>query len=755
MIQFNEKKWIAFVVILAGVMLIGAFVIEKQPSTQSEVQQIRSIKELSSLLAANDGNSYGARTALAGVAPAPQTALEDSSSSGASKGGYSTTNVQVANVDEPDFVKSDGTYFYIASSASQNVTIMQAYPAENAQVVSTLSFQGYVNQLFIFEDKLVVYGQESYQNEYAKQAQIAIPYQTRSFIRVYDVSNHANPQLIKDITYEGYYQDARMVGSYVYTLVNQPIMRSEESVTLPSVSEDGSDEKIAATSISYFPDLGGYQLSTIFALNLDNLELAQDSFLTGYTQTIYMSEKALYLTAPKQVDYRDYQKALLEEVVIPSLGEAQRDEARALPNKGDEFYSRESAIQEVVANYYNSLSLDDKRAFEQQLTERAQTFQEQWEKETQKTLIHKIELDKGSITYRAKGEVSGYILNQFSLDEFEGNLRVATTTNQNFYGGPILFAQTETTTPRLESATAPSPGDSQTMAIDPIVPTERNNADKNHVYVLDEGLNLIGKLENLAPGERIYSARFMGERAYLVTFKQIDPLFVLDLSNPSNPSVLGKLKIPGFSTYLHPFDETHVIGIGQDTQGEVTEGSIRAAIPAGLKLALFDVSDPANPQEIDRYILGNRGSESQALYDHKAFFFNAERGLLVLPVTVRSQTGAKDMWSWGKVTFQGAYVFYLTLDKGFSVRGTITHLNESEQAQLASASEHEYYYPAYDAAISRTFVIENSLYTISQREVRANDIASLQQQSRVSLPQSTPQVYPMYAAESGVAVKAA
>ncbi|NIP67558.1 hypothetical protein GWM83_02345, partial [Candidatus Bathyarchaeota archaeon] len=114
----------------------------------------------------------------------------------------------------------------------------------------------------------------------------------------------------------------------------------------------------------------------------------------------------------------------------------------------------------------------------------------------------------------------------------------------------------------------------------------------------------MGRLEDLAPGEKIYSARFMGDRGYLVTFRKVDPLFVLDLSQPTNPKVLGKLKIPGYSDYLHPYDENHIIGVGKETVA-AEQGDF--AWYQGVKISLFDVTDVEDPREIDKYEIGDRG----------------------------------------------------------------------------------------------------------------------------------------------------
>jgi uncharacterized secreted protein with C-terminal beta-propeller domain len=159
----------------------------------------------------------------------------------------------------------------------------------------------------------------------------------------------------------------------------------------------------------------------------------------------------------------------------------------------------------------------------------------------------------------------------------------------------------------------------------------------NNIYILDETLNQVSKIENIAPGESIYAARFLGDRAYLVTFVQVDPLFTVDLSDPYNPRILGELKIPGYSEYLHPYDETHIIGIGKEVDPSIdadkvhTPGAIYYTAILGLKIALFDVSDIENPIEEAKIVIGDRGTDSPALYDHKAFLFDREKNSLSSP----------------------------------------------------------------------------------------------------------------------------
>jgi uncharacterized secreted protein with C-terminal beta-propeller domain len=288
-----------------------------------------------------------------------------------------------------------------------------------------------------------------------------------------------------------------------------------------------------------------------------------------------------------------------------------------------------------------------------------------------KTSIYRIHIEDNTITPEAQGEVPGNILNQFSMDEHNDYFRIATTTWEE---------------------------------------TQRNN-----IYVFDMNLTMVGNLTGLAPGEHIYSARFMGNKCYLVTFVSIDPLFVIDLGDPAKPTVLGELKIPGYSDYLHPYDENHLIGVGKHT---VEADQEFFAWYQGVKIALFDVSNVSNPVQIANYTIGDRGSDSPVLRDHKAFLFDRQRNLLVIPALVAEidpseYKGEIPPYAYGKPVWQGAMVFNVTLEKGFELRGGITHIEN-----VAEKEDWNYY-------VQRSLYIENTLYTISNAKVKMNDLQAL------------------------------
>ena len=320
--------------------------------------------------------------------------------------------------------------------------------------------------------------------------------------------------------------------------------------------------------------------------------------------------------------------------------------------------------------------------------------------EGEKTIIQKISIDEDNVKYVASGEVKGHILNQFSMDEFDENFRIATSGSLWESGESI---------------------------------------SKNNVYILDENLNIIGKLEDLAPGEKIYSVRFIGERAYMVTFKKVDPLFVIDLSNPQSPSILGKLKIPGYSDYLHPYDENHIIGIGKEaadaSSEDVNSRNLDFAWYQGMKIAIFDVSDVENPVELHKIVIGDRGTDSEALHEHKAFLFNREKELLVLPITLAEyKEPPTEPWQYGEFTFQGAYVYKINLDEGFKFKGRITHVTEQDELKRG------YYYDWY-TQIKRSLYIGDILYTVSNKIIKANDLDDLTEINKVELPHEEQKYY--------------
>jgi hypothetical protein len=235
----------------------------------------------------------------------------------------------------------------------------------------------------------------------------------------------------------------------------------------------------------------------------------------------------------------------------------------------------------------------------------------------------------------------------------------------------------------------------------------------------------------IAPGEQIYSTRFVGDRLYMVTFKKIDPFFVIDLADAQKPRILGKLKIPGYSDYLHPMDANHVIGIGKNA---VDAPETSFAWYQGLKLAVFDVTNVEQPKELWKTEIGDRGSDSPALHDPHAFLYDAKRQLLALPVTVTTlspeQKAQNSSSAYGDVSFQGAFVFRLTVEKGFELLGRVSHI-EDQQSYLKST--HWFSDPMH--AIERVLLNRETLISASQSQLQFHHLPDLSGYKAVIYPE--------------------
>lgn len=528
---------------------------------------------------------------------------------------YSSTNIQVAGVDEADIVKADSLgYIYVISGTT--VSIAKAYPATDAEVVSKIS---YANQslvgLFVSGDRLVVLGSKS-------STSMSTPYgydlEARTFVDVYDVSDRSDPKLLNDFVITGNYFDSRMIGEYVYVVAGQPAYLVYDTVILPKIYMNGRVTEIAPTEVHYVPGSDEYyQYTTFFALNIHNVSEAPTylTLLMGQASNMYVSTENIYVTF-----------------------------------QGSNIITQTNFITPWYS-YPNA-----------------------------NTTVYRLRVKANNMTFEAKGDVPGQVLNQFSMDEYNGYFRVATST-------------------------------------------WKNGTKQNNVYVLNMSLGIVGRLENLAPGENLHSARFVGDRGYLVTFIKTDPLFVIDLRQPTNPTVLGQLNMSGYSDYIHPYDETHLIGVGKETTA-ADQGYF--AWYQGIKISLFDVSNVTNPVQIANYTIGDRGSTSPILTDHKAFLFDRSKNLLVIPVLVTEINKTQypngvPPYAYGNPVWQGAYVFNVTLQNGFVLAGNVTHLESG-----MNVLDQSYW-------VQRSLYIGNVLYTISDKEIKMNSLQDLSQINEISL----------------------
>lgn len=693
--KFREKSNASSYFTVFAIVLIVFSAMCVTPSSDAGLKRFASKEELKSFVKSSMENRYGGAMMETMSVKSAGVQLTTASSD------FSRTNIQVEGVDEADIVKNDGKYIYTVSG--NKLVIIDAYPAETAKVLSETEV-GNANEIFINGNRLVVFG--SYYDEMpiietAKMAFREMPYRGsgKTFIKVYDISDRESPVVKRNITMEGSYYDSRMIGDYVYAIINQPVYMSDD-IVLPVMSSNGKIKTTPATEIYYsiIPDYS-YTYTNIVSVNtqVDSQEPESKTLLKGYTQNLYVSMNNVFVTSAKQIIWIEQQSRMIEKVIMPSVPASIASEISKIRDTNLTIYEKMQKIQEITYNYTNRMSESEKSEFEKDVMERQKQLMIEMAKEQEQIVVHKISISNGNIEYKTSGTVPGHALNQFSMDEYNGYFRIATTTGEAWN-------------------------------------TEVKSA--NHIYVLDENLRITGKLEDLAPGEKIYSARFMGNRAYLVTFKKVDPLFVIDLSDPTSPGVLGKLKIPGYSDYLHPYDENHVIGIGKeavDAEESLKQGrGLDFAWYQGVKISLFDVTDVENPKEISKFNIGDRGTDSEALRDHKAFLFDKEEKLLVIPVLLAEID--KDKYPegvpsnmYGDFVWQGAYVLSLDLENGFVLKGRISH---DDNESLAKSG----YYYSSPYSVKRSLYIGNVLYTLSDKLLKMNSLDSLSEISSVELP---------------------
>ncbi len=523
---------------------------------------------------------------------------------------HSTTNAQVTGVDEGDIVKTDGEYAYILSKDRCSVFIVDVSPPEDAVIVSTINTRGSIREIYVKGDSLVVIGQRTvYQIDPS-------PNTNDSHYYTVDYDGNAVEMDIGKFYYLNYiYYQATFIDIFDLSVKEEPELVDSHLIKGSPVQSRMIGDFLYVITSQYI-----YRTFNEYDLPVDASEIY---FLNGTNDTTYFNYY-LQLTTILSIDITDSSEIVDMRVLLMDYG-------------SNIYVSQDN----IYITYYKY----------------------DYENRIAKTRIHRILIENGMIVYKAYGEIEGTLLNRFSMDEHEGNFRVAATIGWTV---------------------------------------------SHRVYVLDMDLNIIGTLKDIAPGERMYSARFMGNRAYLVTFRVRtgDPFFVIDLSDPENPELLGELHIPGWSDYLHPYDENHVIGLGREA---VLNGPMQ-----GIKLSLFDVTDVENPKEVSKFVIGDSSSSTIAASEPHAFLFNREKNLLVIPVKLNWTTSC-------------AYVFNVTLDGGIQLKGTIDHPKDEE-------NQPGYYWYYYMNPIKRSFYIDDTLYTLSDSYLKMNDISDLHEINIIELP---------------------
>lgn len=581
----------------------------------------------------------------------PTTAPADGGSQASQDGGVDATgtNLQEAGVDEADLIKTDGTIAYAV--VGDVIKVVRVWPFSQFGKIATITPKGTPTGIYVAGTKLVVLS-----------ANAQAPAVTEE---VYDISVPSKPALISAEEFSGELLDSRRIGSKLYMVV-------ANTIAMPPLSYDTG---IAYNDLPQCPKEGDVQptpamLDAIERIKKENRARIEQLAMKDLFPNLDEGQEVQCTTA-----YRSPSAAglALVSVIADDVEQPASLATRVsvLGNGGTLYASTGALYVAADVNPFGWWS---------------------WGEEIEDaTIIHRFSLNGASPSYAGTGKVAGHLVRndyvgshhsqrfsmaQFAMSEHEGHLRVATTVGQVSKKNPV--------------------SESRVTVLNAVSPT----------------LDKVGEVAGLGTGEKIHAIRFIASKAYVVTFKKTDPLYVVDLSDPAAPAVAGELKVPGFSTYLHPFDENRVIGLGFDADDE---GGF--AWTKGLKLALFDVASPANPVEISHREIGTRGSYSPAVEEHHAFTLDSARGMIALPVDIYE--GGGDDGKYGTFSFAGVMLLKADATGTFGDLGKIVTTKAQGNAPAYSGV-------VYSGSVLRTAIIGDAaasgVITLTASQVMLNRI---------------------------------
>lgn len=576
---------------------------------------------------------------IPGISLDAANASSESSNKASSSKDYSTTNIQVENVDEADITKTDGDYIY--SISDNNVIITNVMNPQEIKIEATIkSNNGSIPEdLILYKNKLIVISTKN--SNSSSYTYYRYNNDNNTIVKIYNIETKSKPTLVKSYElYEPYYT-SRCINNELYVIASGDL-RKENDKIVRDYKEDNNKQEIELENIKYLKDVKTRKQTIISVVDLENVKnnIKISSYLIDISNA-YVSENSIYLLDQKY----EY-------------------------NNGVPPISKLFGLKGIIG----VLTYDDDYNYSSGY----------------KTEIYKFDISRdGNVSYNTKNKIEGKTINQYSLDEHNGKLRMALYD----YKGA-------------------------------------------RVAIFDEKLKQIGISDYVAKGETMYSSRFMGDKAYLVTYRTMDPLFVIDLSDETKPKILGELHIPGYSTYLHPYDENHLIGIGMETEevvnknssGRVTSTTSRII---GMKMALFDVTDVNDPIQISQTVIGDRRTTSAILTNPKALLFSKERQLIAIPVNNYSEdfaiNSSGDSYSSLVNSYtnynkshvaEGYFVYNINLQDGFKLKGIITH-------ETPQKNNNNYYY-YNNSKLLRGLYIDDNLYTVSETAVKVNKLDTLE-----------------------------
>jgi len=592
---------------------------------------------------------------------------------------YSTTNTQEVDVDEADFMKNDGKYIYILANGM--FQIVDAWPADQAHRISTTKLDGAPRSMFVHKDRAVIYTSlggawdfkpctYGYDCEFTgdgKDLQVVI----------FDLTDKTKPKLIRKTTFKGSYLSSRRVEDFIYTAVYfpEPPMPSMEFV--PTDYQPYLNDCVQNYGDKFDIDeaLMNEAFEALQAANIKKLdEMTMAEWLPQVTDEVLVDGKFQKLVSPLEECSGYYLSqtgdgtSLLSLVSFDLTGSASMAASTAVARPGAVYASKQAFY--VASRHYKN--------------EAPYWFEEMADAQ-ETTTVHKFPMasDSPKTAYAGSGLVKGRLLNQFAMSDYQGYLRVASTTGH--LPGPAY----------------------------------------NTISVLqfkDGKLETVGLLDNIAPNEDIRSVRFGTDLGFVVTFKKTDPLFVIDLSDPTKPNIKGELKIPGFSTYMHFMDKTHLLTIGYDADDQ---GSF--AWFAGIQLQVIDVTDITKPTLLHKEVIGTRGSSSDAATDHMAFNFFKPKNALAIPMVVCE--GGEGGSHGDVMTFNGLMVYDVTVEGGFKYKGGVPHAMPDEDYY-----EDDYYYSnnscwgwwtESNSTVKRSVFMDDWVYSVAMDEIKVSALDKL------------------------------
>jgi hypothetical protein len=619
---------------------------------------------------AQDGGAFS--SAKGGASPSAND------SAGASE--VSGTNNQVGGVDEADFIKNDNKYIYVATGSS--LRVIEAWPAESAHEIANVPLPGQAKKLFVEGNRALVYSgtpataQSNGGGGGGSGAFGAAPSRrggsgecTYGYDGCIPSGDGTETEIsIFDITDRAAPKLVRSVHSSSSLIAARRIGNAVHTVLgQASLTSSLSSQEQVAVGI----DPSEAEINAAFDAAIARSDAKIDAINVGNVLPTWTDSTgqapALELYQSSMPDGSALTSVLSLDIgsVDPTL-----KVASVIGRPGWVYASAGSLYMAVPHQPVQGWGWYDGYA------------------PSELSTIHKFSIGTTprATGYIGTGVVQGRLLNQFAMDENDGFLRVASTTGR-----------------------APSPEAHSTISV------LEEKAGK---------LDVVGKIDQIAKSEDIRSVRFDGQRGYIVTFKKTDPLFVFDLADPRAPKTMGELKIPGFSTYMHMMDATHLLTIGYDAadQGDF-------AYFTGVILQIFDVSNPSDPKLTHKETIGTRGSSSEALTNHLAFNYFAPKNLLALPMTVCE--GGNTNGGFGtEMTFSGLMVYDTTVASGFSLRGKVAHPNSS--ASGGNQNDHGYYdmgcsnwWTNATSEVKRSIIMDDWVFSVSDTRIKVNNLNAL------------------------------